>query len=161
MVEFLKGVKFRTDCTQFIIDATRASSESVMLDWDIRALRNVFMAFIFFFAAITSNASSSDYEQFERCYSRGYETKESLIESFSNSRESITAAYLKKKMVKGDDGLYRFYSERFLDGERCSNQCPEVQYVFHQCLLENLPSGKSKIKLRSALLVCSKVACDP
>ena len=119
------------------------------------------MAFIFFFAAITSNASSSDYEQFERCYSRGYETKESLIESFSNSRESITAAYLKKKMVKGDDGLYRFYSERFLDGERCSNQCPEVQYVFHQCLLENLPSGKSKIKLRSALLVCSKVACDP
>ena len=159
MVEFLKGVKFRTDCTQFIIDATRASSESIMLDWDIKALRNVFMAFIFFSAAISSNASSSDYEQFEGCYSKGYETKENLIERFKS--ESKTAAYLKKKMVKGDDGLYRFYSERFLDGERCSNQCPEVQYIFHQCLLENLPSGKNKIKLRSALLVCSKVACDP
>ena len=130
-----------------------------MLDCNIKILRNVFMTFMFLSAAIISNASSSDYEKFEECNSQAYSTKENLIKSFMKG--SKTAEDAKKNMIKGNDGRYRFYYERFLDGKRCSNQCPEVQYVFHQCLLENLPSGQSKIKLRSALIVCSKVACDP
>ena len=102
--------------------------------WICKILRNVLIALIFFPVAITSNASSSGYEQFRNCRDNPHKTEEQLIEAYKS--ESTTAAYLKERIKKGDDGLYRFYHERFLNGEKCSNQCPEVEYIFHQCLLE-------------------------
>ena len=77
---------------------------------------------------------------------------------FYSSKKEV----VEKSTKKGKDGWYRFYGVPLeIDGEECSNQCPSVKYLFHECVLEMFPDDLESLKTISAANICMRRACDP
>lgn len=76
---------------------------------------------------------------------------------YADNKEAV-----EKQFIKGKDGFYRFYGMPLkIDGEECSNQCPSVKYLFHECVLEIFPDNLKSLKTISAANICMRQACDP
>ena len=119
------------------------------------------MMFVLLFSSLPNASFSATEFLCKEVYSD--KSSEELVQKVQKRNQSIDKRTITKNTVKGENGLLYFYGrgEIFLDGKRCSNQCPAVKYYFHECLLEKMSETGRSSKDESAIIVCSMIACDP